>query len=121
MTSKILIAAALSLGLGTAVAMAQNDQLEPDAGAAPGAETTLPAGEAAGEAFFTDPATGALRTEEDVRANWQTLSEEQQAEVRVFCDTVDMAATPDDDMTTGSVTTDEVASIEQSCGWIEGM
>lgn len=127
MTHKLLIAAALSLGFGTAVAMAQNDVLQPDAAPGPGAETSLPMGwdGAIGDAFFADPATGTLRTEEEVRANWQGLSEEQQAQVRSHCATVDTAdAQTNDQMTTGSVTPDEtmhIASIERVCDWVGAM
>ncbi|MCO5156770.1 MAG: hypothetical protein M9945_08455 [Aquamicrobium sp.] len=132
MTPKLLIAAALSLGLGTGFAMAQNDVIQPDASPAPGSETTLPMGWEGpiGDAFFADPATGTLRTEDEVRANWQGLTEEQQAEVRAYCATVDTAAAAppdqmtDDQMTTGSITPDEanqVAAIQQACGWVDAM
>jgi hypothetical protein len=125
MTTKILIAAALSLGLGTGFALAQNDQLEPDNGAAPCTETTVPTGPGSiGETFFVDPATGTLRSEAEVRAGWEGLTMTEQAEIRSYCNAVDMAAAPDDQMTTGSITPDEptaVASIEQSCSWIGGM
>ena len=126
MTPKFLIAAALSLGLGTGFAMAQNDVIQPDASPAPGSETTLPMGWEGpiGDAFFSDPATGTLRTEEEVRANWQGLTDEQQAEVRAHCATIDTAAAePDDDMTTGSVTDDatQTAAIEQACEWVDAM
>ncbi len=128
MTPKLLIAAALSLGLGTGFAMAQNDVIQPDASPAPGSETTLPMGWEGpiGDAFFADPATGTLRTEDEVRANWQGLTEEQQAEVRAYCATVDTAAAapPDDQMTTGSITPGDaaqVAAVEQACEWVDAM
>lgn len=131
MTSKLLLAAALAFGLGTATAMAQNDQLEPDSGAAPGTEATTPPGaRSLGESFFVDPATRTLRTEAEVRAGWSQLSAQQRAEVRDYCGAVDAAAAPpDDEMTTGSVTPDstmpdsamDVASIERSCSWVSGM
>lgn len=124
MTSRLLIIAALSLGLGAGVALAQNDQLQPDS--APGAGTVLPAGERGiGETFFIDPATGSLRGEAEVRAGWQELTMDEQTEVRSYCNAVGMAsAPPTEELTTGSVTPDattEVASIERSCGWIAGM
>lgn len=127
MTPKLLIAAALSFGLGTGVAMAQNDILQPDA--APGTTTTLPMGWEGpiGDAFFADPATGTLRPEGEVRANWQSLTMQQQAEVRTYCATVDTAANvtpPDDQMTTGSITPDDathVAAIDKACEWIKDM
>lgn len=124
MTPKLLVAAALSLGLGTGIALAQDDLTQPDTSPPTGA--TLPMGWEGpiGDAFFSDPATGTLRTEEEVRANWQGLTDEQQAEVRAHCATVDTAAAePDDDMTTGSVTDDatQTAAIEQACEWVDAM
>ena len=126
MTPRFLIATALSLGLGTGIAMAQNDMLQPDAAPGTDTETTLPNvwEGPAGDAFFADPATGTLRTEDEIRANWQGLTEEQQAEVRAYCDTVDTAGTPPDaKMTTGSITPDatQVAGIQQACGWVDAM
>lgn len=132
MTPKLLIAAALSLGLGTGLAMAQSDVTQPDASPAPGAQSTLPMGWEGpiGDAFFADPATGTLHTQDEVRANWQGLTEEQQAEVRTYCATVDTAAaTPpdqmtDDQMTTGSVTPadqTQVAAMQQACQWVDAM
>lgn len=127
MIYKLLIATTLSLGLGTAVAVAQNDMLEPNAAPGTGAETGLPMGwdGAIGDAFFADPTTGTLRTEDEVRANWQGLTDEQQAQVRAHCATVDTAGTQtDDQMTTGSVTPDDTmhtASIERVCDWVDTM
>lgn len=143
MTYKLLVAAALSLGLGTAVAMAQTDTIEPEAGAAPDATagSQLPMGwdGAIGDAFFADPELGTLRSQEEVSANWETLTDEQQAQVRAHCDTVDTAAADtmeapaddttagadvmDDDVTTGSTSPDttHTASIEQVCGWVDTM
>lgn len=128
MTSRLLIAAAMSLGLGTGIAMAQNDTAQPDAAPAPGTESTLPSGwtGAIGDAFFSDPAAGTLRSEDEVRTNWEGLSDEQQAQVRAECATVATAQTqPDDNMTTGSVTPGSdnmhMASIQQACEWVEAM
>lgn len=137
MTYKLLVAAALSLGLGTAIAVAQTDTIEPEAGAVPDAAvgSELPAGwdGAIGDAFFADPELGTLRSEEEVRANWEALSEEQQAQVRSHCDTFDTAAADTlddpagaevDEGTTASTTPDgaaHTASVEQVCGWIDTM
>ena len=151
MIYKLFVAAALSLGLGTAVAVAQTDSAQPGASAVPDttASPQLPAGwdGAIGDAFFADPAQGTLRSEEEVRANWGMLSDEQQAQVRAHCATIDTAAADapeptddtsaanapttgdtssagaqtDDEMTTGSTTPDTMhtASVEQVCDWIE--
>lgn len=128
MTPRFLIAAVLSFGLGTGVAMAQTNTTQPDAAPAPGMDSTLPSGwsGAIGEAFFTDPAAGTLRSEDEVRTNWEGLSEEQQAQVRAECTTVASAQEePKDDMTTGSVTPGNdnmhMASIQQACEWVDAM
>lgn len=144
MTYKLLVAATLSLGLGTAIAMAQTDPGAdaPLTGASPGsaAESHLPPGwdGAIGDAFFSDPLEGTLRSPEEIQANWDTLSDEQQAQVRSHCDTADTAAADtmpapgdtaagaetDDQVTTGSTTPDEslhTASIEQVCDWVGTM
>lgn len=125
MTPKLLIAAALALGLGTGIAMAQNDALQPGTGAAPDMQGTLPQGweGAVGDAFFADPATGTLRTEEEARANWQGLTDEEQAQVRAYCETI-ASVPPDDQMTTGSIVpgdATQVAAIERACGWVDTM
>lgn len=109
MTYRILAAATLSLGLGTAVAMAQTTTVQPDAGAAPdaGMQTTLPMGwdDAVGDAFFSDADLGTLRSQDEVQANWNDLSEAQQAQVRAHCATIDTAAAdmaPAGDLTDGA-------------------
>ncbi|RIK85169.1 MAG: hypothetical protein DCC69_11140 [Hyphomicrobiales bacterium] len=140
MTYRILVAAALSLGLGTAVAMAQTDPAQP--GASPGvtASPQLPTGWEGpiADAFFADQQMGTLRSQEEVRSNWEALSDEQQAQVRSDCSTMDTAGTQtDDDMTTGSTTPDSaapgttpgatpgeavnMAAVEQVCDWIDAM
>ena len=138
MTYKLLVAATLSLGLGTAIAMAQTGTSQPDSGGAPapavGAQLPMGWDGAIGEAFFADHELGTLRSQEEVSANWQTLTGEQQAQVRAHCDTIDTAATgtqddttagtqADNDMTTGSTTPDAMhtASIEQVCNWVDAM
>ena len=130
MTHKLLIAAALTLGLGTATAMAQTTPAQPETGAAsPGMQDTLPMGWEGpiGDAFFSDAPAGTLRSEAEIRANWEGLTSEQQAQVRSDCANVDTAATQSDDsddMTTGSVTPDDgtvTASVEQVCGMVGAM
>lgn len=144
MTYKLLVAATLSLGLGTAVAMAQTESGTdvPVTGASPGsaADSHLPMGwdGAIGDAFFSDPQEGTLRSPEEIQVNWDTLTEEQQAQVRSHCETVDTAAADtmpapgdtaagaetDDEVTTGSTTPDETlhtASIEQVCDLVGTM
>jgi hypothetical protein len=131
MTRKLLIATALTLGFGAATAMAQTTTpAQPETGAAsPGMQNTLPSGweGAIGDAFFTDTAAGTLRSEGEIRANWEGLNDDQQAQVRSDCSTVASAgAQTDDDLTTGSVTPDEggttnMAALEQICDVVGAM
>lgn len=125
MTHKLLIAATLAFGFGTAAAMAQSTPAQPETGAAgPTVEGTLPMGWEGpiGDAFFSDSAAGTLRSEAEIRANWEGLTAEQQAQVRTDCATFDTARTqPDDKMTTGSVTTGDrtdMAAVEQVCDMV---
>lgn len=132
MTYKLLVAAALSLGLGSAVAMAQTEPAETETAPGVTASPQLPAeweGPIA-DAFFSDQETGTLRPQDEVQSNWEALTDEQQAQVRADCAKMDTAVTEtDDDMTTGSTTPDsttsadvvETAAIEQVCDWIEAM
>jgi hypothetical protein len=93
MSYKIIPALAFSLSLGTA-AVAQTMDTDIEAGAEAGLAAELPAGwegEIAG-AFFEDEELGILRDESEARANFEALGEEQQAQVRAHCATVDTAA-----------------------------
>lgn len=125
MTSRLLFAAIMSLGLGTGLAMAQTSTTQPDTQAAPGAQSDLPMGweGAIGDAFFSDPAAGTLRTEDEARANWSGLTAEQQAQVRTQCENMDTAgAATDDQLTTSSVTPGtHMASIQRICDWVGDM
>lgn len=137
---KLLLAASLSLGLATAaVAQTGTDT-------AVGGSGNLPMGwdGAIGDAFYSDTQTGTLRSEAEARANWDSLSSEQQAQVRSHCVSVDTAGGAgtmpgnDSDVTgstgsTGSAGSqssssdtslpgagaDYTASIQQVCSWIE--
>lgn len=124
MTYKLLVAAALSLGLGTGIAMAQDvTQPQPNA-ASPDAQLPMGWEGPIGDAFFADPQLGTLRSQEEVRTNWGALTDEQQAQVRSYCDTVDTAAAgTDEDVTTGSTTPDtaHMASVVQVCDWVGQM
>lgn len=147
MTYKLLLAATLSLGLGTGIALAQSDTTtDSTLGATPDATvgSGLPAGwdGAIGDAFFSDTDAGVLRSEDEIRANFNTLTETQQAEVRDHCQTYDTASADStmqdsmdssgtDSTVTGSTTADSsasaagdpmiTASIERACGWINSM
>lgn len=147
MSCKFLIAASLSLGLATGAVAQTAPQTGTDPAAAGTSTSTgtgsgLPMGwdGAIGDAFFSDTEAGTLRSEGEVRANWDTLSSEQQAQVRSHCASVDTASnvstTPGagSDVTgsTGSAggqppagtalptaKSDHTASIQQACGWIK--
>lgn len=112
MTTRILLAAALSLGLGTSFAFAQADQ-----NTRPEMATELPEnwGPEVNDAFFSDVEAGVLRAEEEVRANWAALTQEQQTQVREHCDTVSGAEAAG----SGGTTPENVNSMQQICAWTE--
>jgi hypothetical protein len=86
MAHKLIIALALSLGLGTA-ALAQQ-QAPGSSPSGQGQAPTVPVWDdpMINDVFFVDPAARTLRSEAEIRANWGTLSAEQQAMVRADCD-----------------------------------
>lgn len=88
MKTRIIAAAAFSLSLGTA-AMAQTTDMETGYGAG------MPAGWEGeiSEALFEDGDTGVLRSEAEVRDNFEELSPDQQAMIRSHCALVDTAGT----------------------------
>lgn len=92
MMTRIIAASVLSLGLGTA-AFAQEGPTSPAPG--PGAEVGNAPAATSAETENT------FATEDDAMAQWELLDAEQQAEVRAYCDTVDMAAVD------GGATTDQ--------------
>lgn len=99
------------------------------------------------DAFFSDSATGTLRSQDEIQANWGTLSDEQQAAVRAHCATMaadagagmtddtatgaitddpaagatadDTAGVTGDDATTGVPAGDQFASMSELCSWVE--
>ncbi len=107
MTSRILIAAALSFGLGTAAYGAAGDTW----------------GERLTDMFFANPGDHTLRSEEEVRANWQELSAEEKAQVRADCEANRIAIATDQMSTEGSTSRGEVDSetTGKLCGWLDGM
>lgn len=151
MSCKFLIAASLSLGLATGAVAQTSTQTAPQTGTDPAAAGTstststssgLPMGwdGAIGDAFFSDPQTGTLRPETEVRSNWDTLTSDQQARVRSHCASVDTASSATTTPGAGSDVTgstgsaggqppagtalptaksDHTASIQQACGWIK--
>lgn len=134
MTHKILVAAALAFGLGTAVAVAQTSPTQQEgASDMMTTNTQLPTGwdGAIADAFFADPQMGTLHSQSEVQSNWQALDAAQQAQVRTDCATMDTArAQSDDGMTTGSTTPDSAtpgetatlsAALDQVCDWVGAM
>lgn len=145
MSCKFLIAASLSLGLATGAVAQTAPQTGTDPAAAGTSTSTssgLPMGwdGAIGDAFFSDPQTGTLRPETEVRSNWDTLTSDQQARVRSHCASVDTASSATTTPGAGSDVTgstgsaggqapagtalptaksDHTASIQQACGWIK--
>ena len=144
MSCKFLIAASLSLGLATGAVAQTAPQTGTDpAAAGTGASTSsgLPMGwdGAIGDAFFSDQEAGTLRSETEVRSNWDTLTSDQQARVRSHCVSVDTASSATTPGASSEVTgstgsaggqapagtalptakSDHTASIQQACGWIK--
>lgn len=110
MSRKIIIAAALLVGFGTAAFgqgsddLLQGDQVEgPQAGSSgsvgvsgEGSDTgSVPPGwdGAIADALFADEGAGTLRSQQEVQENWDKLSGEQQASVREYCAGSDVAQT----------------------------
>lgn len=85
MLNKFLTITALSLALGTTSALAQ---------AQPG-PTGLPGGwdGAVGDAFFSDVDTSTLRTDDEIRASWGTMSEADRIAVQNYCASVGLGQT----------------------------
>ena len=110
MKRSIIAATALSLCLGTA-AFAQSGTATTDTGASGAAGTTTTGASAMGlsasadtgipstwsgqisDSFFSDPAEGTLLSQEEVKANWASLSADQQAQVRQDCSSMSASAT----------------------------
>lgn len=114
MNTKILLAAVLSLGLGTSAAMAQSasDQNTESEAAGQLPETWGPE---INDTFFSDMEAGVLRAEDEVRTRWAALTAEQQAQVREECETVSGAEATGTD---GAAAT-EVTSFQQICTWTQ--
>jgi hypothetical protein len=114
MSYRIVAALALSLGLSTA-ALAQTDTTTGGAAGA-GGEVMLPAewqGDIA-SALFSDPQAGTLKSEEEIRSGWGSLSADQQAQVRSECETHMAAAGTGTDTMTGGASTDTTAGAATS-------
>ena len=114
MTYRILAAATLALGLGTA-AMAQTAT---DGASPSDAPVTLP--QTALSPFFTEPFNGGLVSDQIKQERWATMTDMQKEQARAECDRFASEGMSDDDMTTASVepTGTYEASIGQLCDWI---
>jgi predicted Fe-S protein YdhL (DUF1289 family) len=102
MNKRILLAAAVSAGICSA-AFAQTTPDTAAGAMGPGLPTTWEGPIA--DAFFDDVDAGTLRTDDELRSNWQNLTDEQQAQVRAHCLTVDTAAAAPADTDTTAATT----------------
>jgi len=76
-------------------------------------------------AFFTDPEAQTLRPENEVRKNWSSLTAQQQAQVRMDCQSQGM---PSSSSTSSTTSTDETQppresgqSVQQVCDMVNGM
>jgi predicted Fe-S protein YdhL (DUF1289 family) len=101
MKTKLIVALALSLGMGSA-AFAQT--VNSTTGEV---NVETPAGWQGpiGDAFYSDMEAGTLRSQEEMTANWANLTTEQQTQVKTDCDA--MAAGPQTETKTGDVATAE--------------
>jgi hypothetical protein len=93
MTIKLLAIAAMSLSLGATSALAQAAQTDTTTGVGTGAtdgmqHESMPMEWEGniGNAFYSDSELGTLRSEEEMRTNWEGLSEEDQSAVRDYCE-----------------------------------
>ncbi len=142
MTNKILATAAFSLMLGGA-AFAQSGSSSDTSAQNP----NMPAGwdQTIVSAFFSDPSTGTLKSQDEVTAAYQGLSSDEQAKVDTECSSMSASAAgstttngaSSDTMTTSSTSTDNsgsagsgtsagagnsadmlTASLQQVCNWV---
>jgi hypothetical protein len=109
--------------MGTA-AMAQSDVSSTD----DSTEFMLPTGWNGdiAAAFFVDDATGELRQEDEAKANYAALSDDQKAIITEHCSTMASsdAMGSDDNMTTSSTSETSAtgpAEVAQVCEWAAGM
>jgi hypothetical protein len=127
MTRTIIAALALSLGLGTA-ALAQSSTTtttgaDTSASGSAAGSVTLPQaweGDIA-STFFSDPAAGTLKSDDEIKAGWAKLSSDQQAQVKTDCQSHMASATTGsgastDKTQTSSTSTNTAASGSTSTG-----
>lgn len=107
MTYRILAAAALTLGLGTA-AIAQTNN-----GSAP-----MPMAESALTTFFTEPFDGSVVSDAIKAERWAAMSADQQQSAKMECDRIATDGMPaDSTMDAASMSTLE-ESVTGLCEWI---
>lgn len=119
MTYKLLAVAAITLSLGSTSALAQaaTDTTTGTAaagtaatGAATGMHDRMPMEweGAVGDAFYEDTELGTLRDEDDMRASWEDLGDDDREAVRDYCERFAMMDEAGDDAAagTGAATTD---------------
>ena len=95
MTRNFLAVTAMALSLASTSALAQTTGAGTDgtAGMAGADQAGMPAEwqGAIGDAFYSDAELGTLRDAEEMRSNWDGLSEDDQAVVRDYCADFDTA------------------------------
>lgn len=99
MFRRLLVAAALAAGVSGA-ALAQDlswDQNVNDA--------------------FVNPATGTLRSGDEIHANWQTLSQEEQAQVRADCELTTASVDPN----AADKPAEQETAMAQVCNLVDSM
>ena len=121
MNGKIIAATALAFCVSSAALAATSTSTT-------GSSANWPA--AVKDTFYSDAAGTKLRTQEEVRTKWTSLSAEQKAQVKADCDKSASAAGTSTE-TTGSTTTattgstaatgDQMATMSQLCTWVKGM
>ena len=149
MTRTIIAALTLSLGLGTAaLAQSSTTTTGADTSASTAGSVTLPQawqGDIS-STFFSDPAAGTLKSDEEIKSGWSKLSADQQAQVKSDCqshmasattgsgastDKTQTSSTSTNTMASGSTSTgsgasaggsaDMTASMDKLCSTIQGM
>jgi hypothetical protein len=124
MTYKLLAVAAITLSLGSTSALAQT-ATETTGTAATGTAATgmqdrMPVEweGAVGDAFYEDTELGTLRDEDDMRASWDDLGDDDREAVRDYCERFAMMDEVGDDAAagTGTATTGTAATDTATTG-----
>ncbi|WP_170314756.1 hypothetical protein [Aquibium carbonis] len=120
MKTRLLTATAAALIL-CAPAFAQTATTTDAANSSASMSSAMPQGwnDEIGNAFFSDSELGTLRSDDEISANWNDLSSEQQAQVTTYCATIDTASatglggatTPSGDAASSTIPGDTTAGV----------